>query len=179
MGLRKATCYSKRPTVPFTRKSKVKQKNYIKSVPGVKVTKMRMGDIVGFKKQKYPIILEVKAGHNVQMRDNALEAARQYLNRFLTEKIGKEFYLEVKPYPHHVLRENKMLTGAGADRMQTGMALSFGKSMGRASLIKFCQTIFVIGIMNTKHEAIARDLVRAVKARLPCTVYIDTTRFKK
>lgn len=178
MALRKATCYSKRYTLPFTRKSKVKQKNYIRMVPGTKLTKMRMGDLEGYKAGKYKIILDVKTKHRVQLRDNALEAVRQFLNRFLVEKIGKDFYLEVKPYPHHIQRENKMLTGAGADRMQTGMALSFGKSTGRACLLKRGDTIFIIGVTSPKHEAIARELVASSRARMPCTLHIETIRNK-
>jgi len=179
MALRKAACYSKKYTVPFTRKSKFKKRAYIKAVPNVHLTKMRMGDLAGWKAGKYTIILDVKTKHRVQLRDNALEASRQFLNRFLTDKVGKDFYLEVKPYPHHVMRENKMITGAGADRMQTGMALSFGKSMGRACLMKTGDTIFLIGVTNPKHEAIARTLVGSIRARMPCTMHIDTTIVKK
>jgi large subunit ribosomal protein L10e len=178
MGLRKAACYSRRYALPFTRKSKFKQKAYVKTVPATKLTKMRMGDIEGYKAGKYKIILNIQTKHRVQLRDNALEAVRQFLNRFLMEKIGKEFYLEVKPYPHHIIRENKMLTGAGADRMQTGMALSFGKSTGRACLMRRGDTIFIIGVTTPKHEAIARELVASSRARMPCTMHIETTRSK-
>ena len=178
MALRKASCYSLKYTVPYTRKSKVKQKSYIKTVPNTKLTKMRMGDISGYIAGKFPIILDVQTKHNVQLRDNATEAARQFLNRFLVEKLGKEFYFEVKPYPHHIIRENKMLTGAGADRMQTGMALSFGKSIGRASLVKMGSTIFIIGVMNQKNEAYARELIDSIRARMPCTMRVETIRKK-
>ncbi len=178
MGLRKAACYSKRYTLPYTRKSKVKQKSYIRTIPATKLTKMRMGDVAGYKAGKYKTILEVKSKHRVQLRDNATEACRQFLNRFLTEGIGKEFYLEVKPYPHHILRENKMLTGAGADRMQTGMALSYGKSVGRASLLRMGATIFVIGVNSAKDEALARKLVNSIRARMPCTLHVDTKYVK-
>lgn len=179
MALRKASCYSLKYTVPFTRKSKVAQKSYIKTVPNTKLTKMRMGDIIGFKAGKLKTVMKVQTRHRVQLRDNALEAARQYLNRFLTEKLGKEFYLEVKPYPHHILRENKMLTGAGADRMQTGMALAYGKSVGRACLMAPGDTIFIIGVNGQKNEAYTRELINSVKARLPCTIHVETIYAKK
>jgi large subunit ribosomal protein L10e len=174
MALRKAGAYSKKHAVPYTRFSKVKSKSYIKAVPFSKVTKYRMGDLVGFRDGKYKIILEVKSKDNVQMRDNSIESMRQYLNRFLLEKVGKDFYFEVRPFPHHILRENKMLTGAGADRMQTGMALSFGKTMGRAAMVKKGQTVFLIGVKDTKAESIARQLIHSVKSRLSCSVHIDT-----
>lgn len=178
MGLRRAACYSRKYALPFTRKSKFKQKAYVKTVPAAKLTKMRMGDLAGWKAGKYKIILDIKTRHRVQLRDNALEAVRQFLNRFLVEKVGKDFYFEVKPYPHHIIRENKMLTGAGADRMQTGMALSFGKSTGRACLMRRGDTIFLIGVTNPKHEAIARELIGSSRARMPCTMHIETIRKK-
>jgi len=176
MALRKAGAYTKKYARPYTRKSKVKQKSYIKAVPNSKVVKLRMGDLEGFSKGKYPIILGVYSRDKAQIRDNAIESARQFLNRFLVEKIGKDFYFEVKIYPHHILRENKMLTGAGADRMQTGMALSFGKTMGRAAMVKKGQLLFLIGVLTPKHESEARDLINSVKSRLPVAIHVETER---
>jgi len=75
-------------------------------------------------------------------------------------------------YPHHILRENKMLTGAGADRMQTGMSRAFGKSMGRAALVKPGQTLFIIGVKRAADEIEARKLIRSAKSRLPCKISI-------
>ena len=43
-----------------------------------------------------------------------------------------------------------MLTGAGADRMQTGMARSFGKTIGRAAFVKPGQILFIIGVKKRK-----------------------------
>ena len=176
MALRKGSAYSKRPARAYTRKSKKKSKSYIKTIPNSKIVKFKMGDIVGYDSMKFPISLIVRSKERVQMRDNAIEAARQYLNRFLQTKIGKEFYLEVKIYPHHVLRENKMLTGAGADRMQTGMSQSFGKTIGRAALVKPNQVIFIIGVKTEKQESDSRKLIRSIKARLPCKVSVETVR---
>jgi len=175
-GLRKASAYTKRYARPYARKSKVKSKSYIKTIPNSKIVKFRMGDLKGFADSRYPIILNVRTKEKVQIRDNAIEAIRQFLNRFLEEKMGKEFYFEIKPYPHHILRENKMLTGAGADRMQTGMALAFGKTIGRAALVKKDQLIFFIGINNQKHEVVARKLINSVKSRLPCKISVETLR---
>lgn len=178
MAMRKASCYSKMKPVPYTRKSKKQKLSFIKAVPNTKVTKFRMGDLIGYKTGKYKTILTIKNKEFVQMRDTAIEAARQYLNRFLTEKMGKEFYLELRPYPHHVIRENKMLTGAGADRMSTGMALSFGRTTGRSALLKKESILFIIGLNGTKNEQAARKLLNSIKARLPCKIRVDT-EYKK
>lgn len=170
MALRKGSAYSKRPAVPYTRKSKQRKHSYIKTVPNSKIVKFKMGDLSGYESGKYPITLEVISKEKIQLRDNAIEAVRQYFNRFIQSRIGKEFFLEVKIYPHHILRENKMLTGAGADRMQTGMSRAFGKTVGRAALIRPNQVLFKIGVKTPKQEIEARKLIRSIKARLPCKI---------
>ena len=176
MALRKAGSYSKFYAMPYTRKSKVKKKSYIKTVPNAKIVKFRMGDISGFNQGKYPITLKVYTKENVQIRDNAMEALRQYLHRFLTERVGKDYFFEIKTVPHHILRENRMITGAGADRMQTGMALSFGVSMARASLVKAGKMLFQVAVMTPKHEEIARELIYSAKTKIPCRIHIETDK---
>ncbi len=178
MALRKSSAYSKRPARPYTRKSKVRSKSYIKAVPNSKVVKFKMGAIKDFEQNKYSTIIHVISKENCQIRDNSIEAVRQYLNRWLQVKVGKDFYVEVKVCPHHVLRENKMITGAGADRMQTGMARSFGRTIGRAALVKKGQTMFIVGVKNAKQEIEARKLISSIKARLPCKVGTETVRVK-
>jgi large subunit ribosomal protein L10e len=170
MALRKGSAYTKRKARPYTRKSKKRSKSYIKTIPNARIVKFKMGDLKGYDAGAFPICIHVASKEKIQLRDNAIEAVRQYFNRFLQVKVGKEFYLEVKVYPHHILRENKMLTGAGADRMQTGMSRAFGKTMGRAALIKPGQTLYIIGVKNAKAEVEARKLIRSAKARLPCKI---------
>ena len=176
MALRKGSAYSKRYARPYTRKSKKRTKSYIKTVPNSKIVKFKMGDLKGFAAGEYPIQIIVRAKENCQIRDNSIEAVRQFFNRFLQTKIGKEFYLEVKIYPHHILRENKMLTGAGADRMQTGMSRAFGKTVGRAALVKPNQVLYILGVKTAKGEIEARKLIRSAKARLACKVSTETIK---
>ena len=176
MALRKASAYSKRKARPYTRNSKKRAKSYIKTVPNSKIVKFKMGDIKGFDKGEYPIQIQIASKENIQIRDNAIEAVRQYFNRFLQVKLGKEFYLEVKIYPHHILRENKMLTGAGADRMQTGMCRSFGKTIGRAALVKPNQIIYIIGVKTPKAEIEARKLIKSAKSRITCKISTKTIK---
>ena len=53
----------------------------------------------------------------------ALEAARIACNKYLTKYAGKDgFHLRIRAHPYHVIRINKMLSCAGADRLQTGMS---------------------------------------------------------
>jgi len=176
MALRKSSAYTKRYARPYTRKSKKRSKSYIKTVPNSRIVKFQMGDAKGYAAGKYPTEILVMSKEKMQIRDNAIEAVRQYFNRFMQIKVGKEFFLEVKIYPHHILRENKMLTGAGADRMQTGMSRAFGKTMGRAAFIKPGQVLFMIAIKTDKQEVEARKLIRSVKSRLPCKISTKTVK---
>ncbi|MBT6690585.1 50S ribosomal protein L16 [archaeon] len=172
MALRKGSAYSKRYARPYTRVSKKRAKTYIKTVPNAKIVKYKMGDQRAFDAGEFPVVLHMISKEKCQIRDNSIEAIRQYLNRFLQVKVGKEFYLEVKIVPHHILRENKMLTGAGADRMQTGMSRAFGKTMGRAALVKPNQVLYIVGVKTLKAEAQARKLIQSIKARIACKTSI-------
>ena len=173
MGIRKSTAYTKMKVVPYTRVSKKKNKAYIKTVPPQKIVKFVMGSTSDFEKGKYPHVLNVIATESAQIRNNALEACRQYINKKLDVDLGGQYYFKVVPYPHHVQRENKMLTGAGADRMQTGMQLSFGKTIGKAALVKKGSKIFVIGVANEKALQLVRKLLNQIRSKMPSRVRVD------
>ena len=167
MGLRKATAYSKKKVTPYTRTSKRRRKSYIKTVPPQKIVKFTMGKPDLLNKGKLPHQLTVISTEKVQIRHNALEACRQFINKKLDRELSGQYVFRVIPYPHHIQRENKMLTGAGADRMQTGMQLSFGKSMGKAAILKPGSKIFFIGTPTEKGLSFARNVIKKVKSKLP------------
>jgi len=172
MALRKASAYTKRSVVPYTRTSKVKSKSYIKTIPPQKIVKFSMGNQQLFNQAKFPHRLSLLSQQNVQIRHNALEACRQYLNKELDVGLAGQYFFKVVPYPHHIQRENKMLTGAGADRMQTGMQLSFGKSMGKAAIVKTGSPVFFIAVQNPKAVVFVRSIFKKVKSKLPCTTRV-------
>lgn len=174
--LRKANAYSKRHVVPFTRVSKRRQKSFIKVVPPQKIVKFVMGSERGYTEGKFPYELTVVSLENVQIRHNALEACRQYINKQLDKALTGQYVFKVIPFPHHIQRENKMLTGAGADRMQTGMQLSFGKSMGKAAILKPNSKIFFMGLPNPKSVVTARNLIKEIRSKLPCKVRVLESR---
>lgn len=179
MPLRKASSYSKKIVVPFTRISKRKQKAYIKTVPPQKIVKFTMGNPQLFNKGKFPFQLTVHSHEDVQIRHNALEACRQYINKKLDTECAGQYLFKVIPYPHHIQRENKMITGAGADRMSRGMQLSFGKSIGKAAIVKKNSPIFFIAVANMKAEQLARKTIKQVKSKLPCTIRITSVEPRK
>ncbi len=179
MALRRAYSYSTKHTVPYTRISKLKSKSYIKTVPPQKIVKFTMGSEPLFNQGKFPHKLTVVSEESAQIRHNALEACRQYINKKLDESLAGQFLFKVIPFPHHIQRENKMITGAGADRMQTGMQLSFGKSMGKAALVKKGSRIFFIAVPNEKAVSFVRNLIKEIKPKLPCRtkiLYEDASR---
>src|SRR3989338_7218517 len=116
---------------PYTRISKYSKQNYVRGGrPQVKIIKFDMGNPQKKFDTKY-LLLSQKS---MNIRHNALESARMSSNRLLEKKIPGDYHLRIRVYPHHVLRENPLASGAGADRMSTGMKLSYGKSIeiGRA-----------------------------------------------
>jgi len=108
----------------------------------------------------------------MQIRDNAIESARLIVNRRLIKDVGKdEFFIKVRIYPHHILRENKQAQGAGADRVSKGMSHCFGKAVGRAARVRDGQIILSVLIME-------KDIKKATKAmllsnsRLACDILV-------
>ena len=172
MGLRKASAYSKMKVRPYTRKSKLKGKNYIKTVPAQTITKFAMGSEKNYNDGKYPFHMTLVSEENVQLRDGAVEACRQVINKLLETFYPNQYFFRVMVYPHHIQRENKMLTGAGADRMSTGMQLSFGKTMDRAALVKKGHGIFFMALENRKPEKDIREAVNSIRPKLPCTTRV-------
>jgi len=171
--LRPAKCYRKKVRA-YTRRSKYKKHAYIRSVPAMRVIKFDLGDL----KKKFPKEVSIISKEPLQVRQNALESSRVVINRRLQKQLGKNYHLKLRTYPHHVLRENKMLTGAGADRMSSGMQKSFGKSMGLASQVKKGQKIFS-AFVDKKDADYARDVLKMALHRLPCKCHIEVEDVKE
>ncbi len=160
--LRKFKCY-RNVTRAYTRKSKYKPKAYVKTFPNSRLVRFHMGEIHKGFSHKIDLITKER----VQVRDNALESARQVSNRRLEKALGRAgYHFHVLVYPHHALRENKMLVGAGADRMQTGMQQAFGKVIGIAAQLRKNQRVFTVYVNENGIEA-AKDALRKANHRLP------------
>jgi len=167
MALRKASTYSRKKTRPYTRKSRKKNKAFIKAVPNLKIVKFQMGNINAFNEGKHLYSVRLITEERVLIRDNALEACRMFLNKYLDTKAPGQHYFVVKVYPHHILRENKTAAGAGADRLSSGMSHSFGAPVGRAAIVNPGKEIFFISCVDDKTARIARDALIPVKAKIP------------
>jgi len=148
------------------------RKQYMRGPPQPKITKFTMGT----PNIKYEYKAVLVAQEEVQIRHNALEAARISVNRVLEAKLGTGYYLRVMPYPHTVLRENKMIFGAHADRLQQGMRKSFGKPTGTAARIRSNQHLIEVGV-NANGLETAKIALKRGQAKLPttCRILIEKT----
>jgi large subunit ribosomal protein L10e len=147
------------------------RKKYIRGSPQPKITKFTMGDPTARFEYQALLITQKEA----QVRHNALEAARVAANRVLSEKLGTNYCLRILPYPHAVLRENKMIFGAHADRLQDGMKRAFGKPIGTAARVKRNQTIITADVNEDGIEA-AREALKRGGAKLPITCRISVEK---
>ena len=91
-SLRKANAYSKRKVVPYTRISKRRQKSFIKTVPQQKIVKFTMGDSGLFQAGKLPHHLTMVCNEKVQIRHNAFEACRQFINKFVNKQLAGQYF---------------------------------------------------------------------------------------
>lgn len=164
MGLRPARCGREPKKVAWTRFSKRRpRKSFIKTMPHKELNVHRMGT----NKKDYTAVYHLAPKEAIVMRDNALESARQSANKVLETKLPGNYYFIVRPYPHHIVRENKMVAGAGADRIQKGMRQSFGKPTDRAARLSKNQEIFTVHTYKGKeNEEIVRLAFRRAKMKL-------------
>ncbi|HLC63284.1 MAG TPA: 50S ribosomal protein L16 [Candidatus Nanoarchaeia archaeon] len=170
-SLRKAKCY-RNIVRAYTRRSKVRGKDFIKAVPNSKIVTFNMGELKGAFTHKVYFI--AKTDH--QIRHNALESTRQIINRHLIDEVGaKGYFFQILAYPHHVLRENKMLTGAGADRMSTGMSHPFGRAVGLAAQVKKGKKVFVVKV-NEQNIDKAKKVLHLAFSRLPSKYIIQSEK---
>jgi large subunit ribosomal protein L10e len=129
------------------------RKKYMGGVPGSQVIHYDMGDKSN---NSFPIKVSLLVEERCQIRHVALEAARVTANRHLSADAGKMgFSMKLRVYPHEVLRENKQATGAGADRVSSGMRRAFGKNVGTAARVRAMQKIFKAKLRSRKKSSLA------------------------
>ncbi|MBL7170254.1 MAG: 50S ribosomal protein L16 [Candidatus Aenigmarchaeota archaeon] len=171
MGLRPGRC-TRKIRRPWTRVSKRKvKKNFVGGIPGKKIHVFEMGN----KKKDFNTTIYLVAKRPVQIRDNALEAARVSANKHLERKLTPEnYFLKMLLFPHQILREHTLATGAGADRFSMGMRKSFGKPKGRAAIVRKDQRIIRLKLDKKNVEAGKLALHRAdLKLPTPCKIVVE------
>ncbi|MHA1448592.1 MAG: 50S ribosomal protein L16 [Candidatus Hodarchaeales archaeon] len=159
MGRRPAHCYTRIDRPPYTRKK------YMRGGPDSKIRMFDLGNPGG----KFDKEIELLAEKAVQISHNALEAARIHVNRYLASNLPSrdDYHYRICVFPHHMARENKMMTGAGADRVQEGMRRAFGKPVARLARVRVNQVILRVRV-NADYVPIAKDALRRGKHKMPC-----------
>ena len=136
------------------------KKNYIKALPHTSLLIFKMGV-----EKPYDVELKLESQQKIQLRSNALEATRLLVNKQLEAQLPQNYLFRVLVYPHNVIREHKMATGAGADRISQGMSLSFGKPVSVAARVSKGQAIFSLKVSNA-NKRIASEMLRKAALKL-------------
>ena len=144
------------------------RREYMGGVPGLKIVQFDMGNLSA----DFPRQVSITVDEACQIRHSALEAARTSINRKLNKDLGRaNYHLKLRIYPHHVLRENKQATGAGADRVSEGMRRSFGKAVGTAARVSPGQKIFTVYYAEPQHLERVKNALRHGGHKLPSPVH--------
>lgn len=171
--LRKFIAY-RRLKRPYTRYSKYKSKSYIRLTPHIKIARF----VTGNSKKKFQYATELIARSSLNIRDNALESARQTSNKLLETTIGTtSYFMRVKTYPYHAIREHALASGAGADRFSSGMAHSFGDPIGNAARVKEGDTIMEV-FVDKENVQLARQALERASKKIPCSCAIRVNENK-
>ncbi len=164
MVTKPARMYSRISGPAYTRRK------FMGGVPYPKITTFVQGN----QKKDFDVEMRLIAKESCQIRHIALEAARISVNRKMAELVGIDnFYLQIRPYPHHVLREHKMATGAGADRISSGMSLAFGRPVGTAARVR-AGDIIMVGRTNSSTAKVLKEVLSkaSIKLPTPCSLII-------
>merc|ERR1712141_517468 len=115
----------------------------------------------------YPSCIHLVSKEKEQLTSEAFEAARIAANKFMVTRTGREgFHIRIRVHPWHVVRINKMLSCAGADRLQTGMRHAYGKALCKAARVNIGSILISI---RTKAENVhhAQEALRRAKFKFP------------
>lgn len=147
------------------------RKDYIRKIPGSRIVQYDMGNLSA----EFPLTVSLAVKKPTELSHNALEAARIASNRYMQRRSGRlGYHLKIRVYPHHIVRENPMATGAGADRVQDGMRKAFGKAVSSVAIVSADQKVITIHT-NKRYFKDAKEALRraAMKFPVPCRITVD------
>ncbi|CAG9465828.1 unnamed protein product [Pedinophyceae sp. YPF-701] len=160
MGRRPFKCYRQIKNKPYPKS------RYCRGVPDPKIRFFDSGNKTA-NVDAFPCCVHMVSWEREQISSEALEAARIAANKYMVTNSGKEaFHLRVRAHPFHVLRHNKMLTCAGADRLQTGMRNAYGKPLGTSARVRIGQILMSIRCRDS-HAKVAEEAMRRAKFKFP------------
>jgi large subunit ribosomal protein L10e len=151
------------------------RRKYMGGVPGLRILNFQSGA----KGAEFPYELHLMPEERLQVRHTALEAMRITCVRTMDKRVGREgYHMKVRVYPHHVLRQNKQASGAGADRVSMGMRLAFGKPIGTAARVQRGQPLITIRT-NEKGLIHAKNAMRKCYNKVATPCFIDVVKVEK
>ena len=160
MGRRPARCYRYQKNKPYP-KSRFNR--------GVPDPKLRLYD--GGKKKanfdNFPCCVHLVSNEKEQVSSEGLEAARIAANKYMQNTAGREgFHIRIRVHPWHTVRINKMLSCAGADRLQQGMRQAYGKPYLKAARVEIGTILMSI---RTRPENVkdAQEALKRSKFKFP------------
>lgn len=113
--------------------------------------------------EEFPLVVHLVSDEREQLSSEALEAGRIAANKNLVKGCGKEgFHLRVRLHPYHVIRINKQLSCAGADRLSSGMRQAFGRPYGKVARVDIGQCIMSVRSFDKNQKAVVEALRRAM-----------------
>jgi large subunit ribosomal protein L10e len=128
--------------------------------------------------EEWDIVIGMKCNKQVQLSSNTLEAIRISVNSSLGKVLGKTgFRFSMRSKPFQKYRENRMLAFAGADRVQSGMRNSFGRSTGVCARVKGGSIICDVGT-HLRNLDLVRDRLRIAAMKVPCSCSVVLIRYK-
>ena len=128
--------------------------------------------VMGSPNKEFDTVVVLNATRAMNIRHNAIESARMTSNRLLERNLVKDYLLKIRIYPFHILRENALASGAGADRLSTGMKKSYGKSIGSAARVKEGQTLMEVRV-NKANVKVAKEALKRASKKFPCSCKIN------
>jgi large subunit ribosomal protein L10e len=150
------------------------RREYIRGKPQIKIARFSSGHAA----DEYDFKVELLVTEKMQIRHNALEAARLAANKTMARAGDMSFFSMLRVYPHVILRENKMIATAGADRLQEGMRRAFGKAMGLASRVSPGQVILEAHV-KANNLNLAKQGFKVASSKLGCPTRIQVVRLRE
>ena len=132
------------------------RREYIRKIPNNRIVQYDMGNL----SEDFPVRVSLAVKKPAQIRHNALEAARVASNRYMQRSAGRlGYHLKLRVYPHNIVRENPMATGAGASV---------------EALVKTNQKIMSIDV-NPKNFQDAKTALKRAGMKMPvsCRIVVE------
>src|SRR6476659_1085038 len=150
------------------------RREYIAGKPQIKIARFSSGQ----EKNDYDYKNDTATTEKMQIRHNALEAARLAANKTMAKAGETTFFSMLRVYPHVILRENKMIATAGADRLQEGMRRAFGKAMGLACRVSPGQVILEAHVKTSNLE-LAKQGFKVASSKLSCPTRVNIVHLRE